>query len=132
HLIGSDSSHFEHCQNAASRFLWRQCFYHSDPSPRILSHPATATLRRECTAANFTQNAEFSKGRSVPGPAFHVTSLRGQSYAATAPTFRPRLCTDSGRGSPSGYTRTSLPPRDYMPKGDRDQGAVALSHAANA
>src|SRR5215471_19606924 len=51
HLISSDSSHFEHCQNAASRFLRRQCFCHSVPSPRILSHPATATLRRECIAA---------------------------------------------------------------------------------
>src|SRR5215471_16004350 len=31
HLIGSDSPHFEHCQNAASRFLWRWDSSHLDP-----------------------------------------------------------------------------------------------------
>ena|SRR5262245_8186027 len=97
------SNCLEHGQDAASRFLRRQCFCHSDPSPRILSHPATATLRRECTAANFTQNAtqnaEFSKGRSVPGPAFSCNLFKGSIIRGNSPDLsteavhgqRPRI-----------------------------------------
>jgi hypothetical protein len=61
-LICPSSPSFEYSQNAASGFLRRQCFCHLDPSSRILSHPVTATLRRECIAANFTQNATQERG----------------------------------------------------------------------